>query len=145
MNKSRSLTHLFRIALCLCCLCTAVLSAYAQDVYVDNTVTNVGGSIYRWTVFLVGPRHQLDRIKYVDYCLQDRPSYPNPRRRVANRKTRFALSEFGYEEFDIRVNIFFNDDTFKTIDYELKLIDRTVPRSQDEYASRIFLRPLVRG
>ena len=127
------------------CLCTAVVDAYAQDVYVDNTVTNVGGGIYRWTVFLVGPRHQLDRIKYVDYCLQDRPSYPNPRRRVANRKTRFALSEFGYKEFYIRVNIFFNDDTFKTIDYELKLIDRTVPRSQDEYASRIFLRPLVRG
>jgi len=127
------------------CLSTAVLGAQAQDVYVDNTVTNVGGGTYRWTVFLVGPRHQLDRIKYVDYCLQDRPSYPTPRRRVSNRKTRFALSEFGYKEFFIRVNIFFNDDTFKTIDYELKLIDITLPRSQDEYASRIFLRPLVRG
>jgi hypothetical protein len=58
---------------------------------------------------------------------------------VANRKTRFALSEFGYEEFDIRVNIFFNDGTFKTIEYGLNLIDRSIPRSQDEYESRINL------
>jgi transcription initiation factor IIF auxiliary subunit len=132
MNKSRSLAYLFRIVLCLSWLGTAVLDAYAQDVYVDNTVTDVRGGTYRWTVFLVAPRHQLDTIKYVDYCLQDRPSYPNPRRRVANRKTRFALSEFGYEEFDIRVNIFFNDGTVRTIEYRLNLIDRSVPQSEDE-------------
>jgi hypothetical protein len=37
------------------------------------------------------------------------------------------------------VNICFNDGIFKTFDYGLKLIDRSIPRSQDEYASRINL------
>ena len=56
---------------------------------------------WRWSVFLDdGGSGELEQVDYVDYVLH--PTFPNPRRTIRDRETKFKLSNAGWGTFQIR-------------------------------------------
>ena len=88
-----------------------------------------GDNYWDWSVWLEGPASELDQIKYVEYRLH--PTFPNPVRRVADRKSQFKLSSAGWGGFTIYAKVIFRDGSLHSIDYPLRLY-----RPVEEPASR---------
>lgn len=117
-NKAVLLTilHLFF-------LLAVTLTAYGQELRVDNTAKYVGSGTYEWTVFLLAEESILDNIKYVEYRLH--PSFPNPIQRIDNRESDFALSARGWGEFNIFIKIIFKDGRSTNLKHWLRLEERS--------------------
>lgn len=123
MTNSRLSNPVFLTILHLSFLLTVAITAYGQEVRVDNAATYVGSGRYDWTVFLVADRSVLDSIKYVEYTLN--PSFPNPVQRIKDRDTDFALTANGWGEFDILVKVVFKDGRSTYLKHRLRLEERS--------------------
>lgn len=60
---------------------------------------------WRWTAFVEGSDAKLDEIEYVEYHLV--PGFPNPIRRIKNRRTKFALATRGWGVFELIAKVKF--------------------------------------
>lgn len=102
---------------------TVATTTYAQQVRITNTAKYVGDGSFDWTVFLVADEARLNTISYVEYTLH--PTFPNPTRRVNNRKSNFALSSNGWGEFNIMVRIVYKDGRVTYLPYWLRLEEKS--------------------
>ena len=107
-----------------------VIAAGAEGVgqgpRVTNTAKYVGSGRYDWTVYLVADDATLDTIRYVEYTLH--PSFPDPVRRVENRKNKFAFSSNGWVEFNILIKVVYKDGRVSHLEHRLRLTE--APKAQ---------------
>ncbi len=62
-----------------------------------------GNDWWKWSVWLDGPKRELDRIDHVVYTLH--PTFREPVRRITDRKTNFRLDSAGWGAFDIYLEL----------------------------------------
>lgn len=74
---------------------------------------------YKWQIEVAGPPSALKEIGQVEYILH--PTFPNRIRQEKNAEDHFRLESAGWGEFDITVNVYFNDGDEKTVIVPLKL------------------------
>lgn len=84
-----------------------------------TTAEKVGPEWFEWKVQLDESPEKLEKIKEVEYILH--PLFPNRIRRVKKRDEQFAIKSGGWGEFDIIVNVYFQDGDEKTVIVPLKL------------------------
>ncbi len=70
-----------------------------EDLSISQRTTPKGAGWWAWEVWLDGPDALLDDVKDVTYTLP--PSFPDPKQRVIDRASRFALRAGGWGEFMI--------------------------------------------
>jgi transcription initiation factor IIF auxiliary subunit len=63
----------------------------------------VGDDWWNWSVWLEGSPAELDSVVDVEWRLH--PTFPNPVRRVTNRKTNFRLDTGGWGVFPIHASV----------------------------------------
>jgi transcription initiation factor IIF auxiliary subunit len=78
-----------------------------------------GKNWWKWSIWIEGPKEELDQIDNVTYVLH--PSFANPVRTVTNRASRFKLSAQGWGIFSIRANLLKKDGSTDTRVHELEL------------------------
>lgn len=82
----------------------------------DNYAKKVGGKIvekdwYEWKVFVDENDEVLNKIDHVEYLLH--PTFPNPRRVVFDRSTKFELRSSGWGQFYIQITVYFKDGSLE--------------------------------
>jgi transcription initiation factor IIF auxiliary subunit len=73
---------------------------------------------YEWSVEVQDGEIPLSRVTEVEYILH--PTFPNRIRRSTSRNRNFRLESEGWGEFDIAVNVYFNDGGEKAVIVPLK-------------------------
>jgi transcription initiation factor IIF auxiliary subunit len=74
---------------------------------------------WQWSVELEGPPSELDSVRDVVYTLH--PTFPNPVRRIRDRKTNFRLEDAGWGEFEIRAEVVLQDGATQILKHDLEL------------------------
>ena len=74
---------------------------------------------WKWSVWLSGPKDELDQVEYAEYILHS--TFRNPVQRIANRSTGFRLNASGWGEFKIYVNIGRKDGSMLKLEHWLAL------------------------
>ena len=82
-------------------------------IHLENYAKKVGrrgeSDWYEWEIFVNENDQTLDRIDHVEYLLH--PTFPNPRRVVYDRASKFALRTSGWGVFTVKARITFKDGT----------------------------------
>lgn len=78
-----------------------------------------GGNWWQWSIWLDGPRKELDAVDHVTYTLH--PTFPTPVRRIAARRNGFRLDSAGWGEFEIYLDIAYKDGTTRKRTHYVKL------------------------
>jgi transcription initiation factor IIF auxiliary subunit len=78
-----------------------------------------GGDYWSWSVWVGGPKSQLDQIKYVEYTLH--PTFSTPVRRISRRANGFKLSTSGWGVFPIYAQVVKKDGTMLRLKHQLRL------------------------
>jgi transcription initiation factor IIF auxiliary subunit len=73
---------------------------------------------YEWSVEVEGGEVPLTRVAEVEYILH--PTFPNRIRRMTSRDRKFRLESEGWGEFDIAVNVSFENGDEKAVIIPLK-------------------------
>ena len=81
---------------------------------------------YEWCVFVDGDRESVNRIQAVEYILH--PTFPDPIRRLTEKKNRFALFSSGWGGFLMKTRIIFDDGSEEPSSYLLSLGKSSWPR-----------------
>ena len=84
-----------------------------------------GRDFYDWCVFVDEGLEELGLITWVEYELH--PTYPDPVRRVEDRKTCFALMSSGWGNFDLYILIHFQNGDERETHFLLKLKESAWP------------------
>jgi hypothetical protein len=90
-----------------------------MTIRIKQQTTPKGRDWWEWSVWLEGTKKDLDAIDHVEYTLH--PTFPNPVRPVANRRTGFRLDSSGWGEFTIYLEIKNKDGSTKKRRHYLKL------------------------
>jgi transcription initiation factor IIF auxiliary subunit len=72
---------------------------------------------YEWRVFVEDGEDVLDKIDHVEYLLH--PTFPNPRRLVYDRQSRFALNGSGWGQFTIKIRVTYSNGEAESTSYFL--------------------------
>jgi len=78
-----------------------------------------GEDWWRWWVWMKGTDTELNSIDYVIYRLHN--TFPNPVRKIADRKTNFRLETGGWGIFRIYAKVFFKDKSELNLEHDLEL------------------------
>lgn len=100
---------------------SAPTATATKDISVDNVAKTAGNNQWNWTIFLTGPRQDLDKVDSVEYTLH--PTFPNPVRRVSalgDPDRAFGLSATGWGTFEVGVRVFMKDGQSKELKHRLK-------------------------
>jgi transcription initiation factor IIF auxiliary subunit len=81
--------------------------------------TYQGNHWWRWSVWLEGTPKELNAVDHVVYTLH--PTFPNPVRRMENRRQGFKLESSGWGEFEIYVQIKYKNGVIRKRKHSLKL------------------------
>jgi len=79
----------------------------------------VGDDYWKWSVWLDGPKRELDRVESVTYTLH--PTFPKPVRTVDSRKNRFRLSTEGWGIFTLYAKVTNKDGSIERLKHPLEL------------------------
>ena len=90
-----------------------------MDIHVKQKADYQGKDWWRWSVWVDGPKEELDQIEYIQYTLH--PTFPKPVHCIKNRRTKFRLNSSGWGEFMIYVNIKRKDGGVLNTEHWLKL------------------------
>lgn len=90
---------------------------YAKKIGERGYERGHGYDWYKWRVFVDEDETTLNEIDYVEYLLHK--TFPNPRRIVKDRETKFALESEGWGEFYIFITIFLKNGKTKEQRYWL--------------------------
>ena len=74
-----------------------------DDLSINQRVAPQGEGWWAWEVWLDGPDAALDKVAAVVYTLH--PTFPDSRRRVTDRASRFSLRAGGWGEFMISAEV----------------------------------------
>jgi hypothetical protein len=90
---------------------------------------------FKWKIFVDEPPEVLDTIAFVDYFLH--PTFVNPRRRIDNRFSQFALESEGWGEFVINGKVKLRDGTYEDFEYFLSL-SKPYPSEEKEWYGNLL-------
>ena len=79
----------------------------------------VGEDYWEWSVWIDGPKKELDRVESVTYTLH--PTFPKPVRIVESREDRFRLSTAGWGVFTLYAKVEHKDGSTERLKHELEL------------------------
>jgi DNA/RNA endonuclease G (NUC1) len=94
-----------------------------DDLSISQRSAPQGEGWWSWEVWLDGPDTALDKVEAVVYTLH--PTFPDPRRRVTDRASRFSLRAGGWGEFMIRADVNLRDGQSLTLQHWLRLQEIT--------------------
>lgn len=118
INSKNTVTFFFFLAvLFLSNISYAALS-------VSNTSTYRGNGRWDWTIFIDADNSVLSQINCVEYTLH--PTFPNPVRKVCDKKSKFALSTNGWGTFVVKVKVFYKNNTVENLEHQLVFKEKTV-------------------
>ena len=101
--------------------------------YAENVEKRGRYDWYKWKVFVDEEDEILDKIDYVEYLLHQ--TFPNRRRVINDRKSKFALAGAGWGQFNIVITIGFKDGN-KTEQRYFLSFDKSWPEGEDLPAVR---------
>jgi transcription initiation factor IIF auxiliary subunit len=78
-----------------------------------------GDDWWSWSVWIDGPKSELDKVKFAEYTLH--PTFPTPVRKVTSRRNNFKLSTSGWGVFPIYAHVVKKDGTVVRLKHQLKL------------------------
>jgi len=87
---------------------------------IQQASTYMGDDRWRWSVWLIGPDHELDAVDHVTYILH--PTFLEPVREISDRKTNFRLDTTGWGTFTILAKVILKDDREELLQHELVLV-----------------------
>jgi len=93
----------------------------SAEITAENISKRVDDNKWRWTIFVKGPKKDIDGIKCVEYTLH--PTFPNPVREVCEQgePTRpFALTATGWGTFPVGIKILMKDGRNLELKHQLK-------------------------
>jgi len=90
-----------------------------MDLTINQRSTQQGSGWWAWEVWIDGPDSLLDQVEAVVYTLH--PTFPNPRQRVTDRGSRFALRSGGWGEFMIYGEVNMRDGETVSLRHYLRL------------------------
>jgi transcription initiation factor IIF auxiliary subunit len=77
------------------------------------------GDWWDWSVWLRGTQAELASVEYVDWRLH--PTFPDPVRRIKNRKSKFRLDTGGWGTFPVQALVRLKSGEVLRLSHELKL------------------------
>jgi hypothetical protein len=80
-----------------------------------------GRNWWKWSVWLEGPSEELKIVDHVVYTLH--PTFPEPVRRISDRRSGFRLDSAGWGEFDLHLQIVYKDGKVRKRTHSVKLSD----------------------
>jgi hypothetical protein len=83
---------------------------------------------WNWSVWLDGPKDELDRIDHVVYTLH--PTFIDPVQTVKSRRTNFKLKASGWGEFEIHISVVGRDGKASKRTHWLRLEEGAAPSAQ---------------
>jgi transcription initiation factor IIF auxiliary subunit len=86
---------------------------------IQQSENYAGDNWWKWSVWLDGSGEELDQLEFVEWQLH--PSFPNPIRRVTDRRTKFRLDSGGWGVFKIHASIQRKDGTTLKMGHHLEL------------------------
>ena len=91
-----------------------------QDIYrIEQAFEYQDNDWWKWSVWIEGKDSDLDLIDYVVYTLH--PTFPNPVRKMTNRKEKFILSTEGWGVFTIYAKLGLKDEREIMLEHNLSL------------------------
>ncbi len=87
-----------------------------------------GNGWWNWSVWLDGPKQELDRVDHVVYTLH--PTFIDPVQAVKSRRTNFKLKATGWGEFEIHLSIVGRDGKTSKRKHWLRLEDSAPPEAR---------------
>ncbi len=78
-----------------------------------------GEDWWNWWVWLEGSKAELDEVDYVLYKLHR--TFPNPVRKVTNRRTKFRLDTAGWGVFRLYAKVVLKDESVLNLEHDLVL------------------------
>jgi transcription initiation factor IIF auxiliary subunit len=78
-----------------------------------------GDDWWSWSVWLDGPKAELDKVKFAEYTLH--PTFVTPVRRVTSRRNKFKLTTGGWGVFPIYAHVTKKDGTVIRLKHQLQL------------------------
>lgn len=78
-----------------------------------------GDDWWKWWVYIDGPENELDNINHVIYTLHK--TFPNPVRKIKDRKSNFRLETSGWGIFRIFIKIVYYNGKEKLLYHDLEL------------------------
>lgn len=79
----------------------------------------IGDDWWEWAVWIEGQTENLDMIKFVEWTLH--PTFPNPVRKIDDRKNNFRLETGGWGVFPIYARIQMEDGSMMKLAHYLEL------------------------
>jgi DNA/RNA endonuclease G (NUC1) len=90
-----------------------------MDLSINQRSTQERAGWWAWEIWLDGPDALLDQVDAVVYTLH--PTFPNPRQRVTDRRSRFLLRSGGWGEFMIYAEVNMSDGRTVPLRHYLRL------------------------
>ena len=78
-----------------------------------------GDDWWKWWIWIEGTGEELNSIDYVIYKLHK--TFPNPVRKISDRKTKFRLETGGWGVFRIYAKVYHKDKSESNLEHDLKL------------------------
>lgn len=78
-----------------------------------------GNDWWYWSVWIEGSEEELDNVDHVIYFLHS--SFPNPKRVITDRSTKFRLDTGGWGVFQLRAKVVKKDKSESTLTHYLRL------------------------
>ncbi len=94
-----------------------------MDLSINQRTTQQDAGWWAWEIWLDGPDALLDQVNAVVYTLP--ATFPDPKQRVTDRASRFALHSQGRDELTISAEISMRDGTTVPLRHWLRLQDVT--------------------
>lgn len=95
---------------------------------IEQDAAYKGQDRWEWSVWIEGPSEELARVESVTYHLH--PTFPDPVRVVANRRSKFRLSTAGWGMFTLRAEIVLKDGRVLKRSHDLVLEYPETPAEQ---------------
>lgn len=84
---------------------------------------------WNWSVWIDGPRQELDQIEHVEYVLH--PTYSPPVRSISSRRNKFRLRARGWGEFLISARLYMKNGKIDKLEHWLELDSESDLEEQD--------------
>ena len=86
---------------------------------IDQHYTYAGNDFWDWSVWIKAADKDIDKIDHVIYTLHY--TFPNPVRKIDERKDNFKLNASGWGTFTIYARLNFKDESILELEHELEL------------------------
>jgi transcription initiation factor IIF auxiliary subunit len=103
--------------------------AAKRSLRIEQSEKYEGDDWWSWSVWLEGPKQDLDAVDMVEYTLH--PTFRNPVRTVRTRGNGFKLNTEGWGVFPIYARVCRKDGSVTSLKHQLKLT-RPVGKSKSE-------------